>query len=37
MNEDVFKMSLRKFIKGSGITAQREVENRYGRRPRKAA
>ena len=27
MNEDVFNMSVRKFLKEFGITAQREVEN----------
>ena len=27
MNEDVFNMSVRKFLKKVGITAQREVEN----------
>ena len=36
MNEDVFNMSVRKFLKEFGITAQREVENTYGRRSRKA-
>jgi hypothetical protein len=27
MNEDVFNMSVRKFLKKVGITAQREIEN----------
>ena len=27
MNEDVFNMSVRKFLKQVGITAQREIEN----------
>jgi hypothetical protein len=27
MNEDVFNMSVRKFLKTVGITAQREIEN----------
>ncbi len=27
MNEDVFNMSLRKFLKKVGITAQREIEH----------
>ena len=27
MNEDVFNMSVRKFLKQFGITAQREIEN----------
>jgi hypothetical protein len=27
MNEDVFNMSVRKFFKKVGITAQREIEN----------
>lgn len=27
MNEDVFNMSVRKFLKQVGITAQREMEN----------
>ena len=27
MNEDVFNMSVRKFLKQVGITAQRELEN----------
>jgi hypothetical protein len=27
MNEDVFNMSVRKFLKEFGITAQREIEN----------
>lgn len=27
MNEDVFNMSLRKFLKKVGITGQREIEN----------
>ena len=36
MNEDVFNMSVRKFLKEFGITAQRESENTDGRRSRKA-
>ena len=27
MNEDVFNMSVRKFLKQVGVTAQREIEN----------
>ena len=27
MNEDVFNMSVRRFLKKVGITAQREIEN----------
>jgi Family of unknown function (DUF6494) len=27
MNEDVFNMNVRKFLKKVGITAQREIEN----------
>jgi hypothetical protein len=27
MNEDVFNMSVRKFLKQVGITSQREIEN----------
>lgn len=27
MNEDVFNMSVRKFLKTVGVTAQREIEN----------
>lgn len=27
MNEDVFNMQLRKFLKNVGITSQREIEN----------
>lgn len=27
MNEDVFNMSVRKFLKHVGVTAQREIEN----------
>jgi Family of unknown function (DUF6494) len=27
MNEDVFNMSVRKFLKNVGITSQREIEN----------
>ena len=27
MDEDIFNMSLRKFLKKVGITAQREIEN----------
>lgn len=27
MNEDVFNMSVRKFLKKVGLTAQREIEN----------
>ena len=27
MNEDIFNMSVRKFLKKVGITAQREIEN----------
>ena len=27
MNDDVFNMSVRKFLKRVGITAQREIEN----------
>ena len=27
MNEDVFNMNVRKFLKQFGITAQREIEN----------
>jgi Family of unknown function (DUF6494) len=27
MNDDVFNMSVRKFLKKVGITAQREIEN----------
>ena len=26
MNEDVFKVSIRKFLKALGVTAQREIE-----------
>ena len=28
MNEDVFNMSLRKFLKKVGVTSQREIEKR---------
>lgn len=27
MNEDIFNMSIRKFLKKVGITSQREIEN----------
>lgn len=27
MNEDVFNMSIRKFLKKVGVTSQREIEN----------
>ena len=27
MNEDVFNMSVRKFLKNVGVTSQREIEN----------
>ena len=29
MNEDVFNMSVRKFLKKVGVTAQREIESAF--------